>query len=264
MLDRLRRPGRAEQHTADRLSSAPDAPAGIDFYGAATVGATSVGELASTPAVLDDVLTLLATLEQDDYVDYVRDFVERGRAAAGAHWRYADITTVLAAAARLLRPRSYLEVGVRRGRSAAVVGAGAPDCDIVALDLWNEGYAGMANPGPDLVREQLQRVGYRGSARFVSGDSHVELPRLFAAEPSLSFDLITVDGDHSTRGARRDLEDVLPRLRIGGALVFDDISHRAHPRLAEVWERAVARERRYATWSYDDIGYGVAVAVRRW
>jgi len=263
MLDQLRRRRRAA-HTDARLSSATAVPPGIDFYGPAVVGAATIGELALAPAVLDDVLGLLGELEQDDYVDYVRRFVEAGRAAAGEHWRYADITTVLAAAARLLRPRSYVEIGVRRGRSAAVVAAGAPDCAVLAVDLWNEGYAGMENPGPEHVRAQLDRIGHRGSLRFVSGDSHIELPRLFAAEPELTFDLITVDGDHSTAGARRDLEDVLPRLRIGGALVFDDVSHSGHPGLAHVWRRTVARERRYATWEFDDVGYGVAVAVRRW
>ena len=210
------------------------------------------------------MLLHLAELEQDDYVDYVRRFVDTGRAAAGEHWRYADITTVLAAASRLLQPRSYLEIGVRRGRSAAVVAAAVPECSIVAIDMWNEGYAGMDNPGPDHVREQLERIGHRGPLRLVSGDSHVELPRLFAAEPGLTFDLITVDGDHSTRGARRDLEDVLPRLRIGGAVVFDDVSHRTHPDLAGVWDRIVRSDRRYANWMFDDVGYGVAVGVRRW
>ena len=264
MLENLRRRRRRTDHTEERLASAPPAPSGIDFYGPATVGASTIGELATHPSVLDEVLESLSALDQDDYVDYVRRFVAAGRTAAGTRWRYADITTVLAAATRLLSPRSYLEIGVRRGRSAAVVAAGAPECDIVAVDLWNEGYAGMENPGPSLVREQLGRVGHRASIRFVTGDSHVQLPRLFAAEPGLTFDLITVDGDHSTGGARRDIEDVLPRLRIGGALVFDDVSHHAHPDLARVWERSVARHRRYATWTFDDIGYGVAVAVRRW
>ena len=264
MLENLRRRARGAQHTADRVSSAPQAPSGVDFYGPAGVGAATIGELATRTDVLDDVLSLLGRLEQDDYVDYVRGFVERGRAAAGDAWRYADITTVLAAATRLLRPQAYLEIGVRRGRSAAVVAAGAPGCSVVAVDLWNEGYAGMANPGPEHVRAQLEHIGHTGTLRFVSGDSHVELPRLFEAEPDLTFDLITVDGDHSTRGARRDLEDVLPRLRLGGALVFDDISHRAHPALARVWHETVAARRRYATWTYDDVGYGVAVAIRRW
>jgi predicted O-methyltransferase YrrM len=264
MLDRLQPRRRGREHTAQRVSSAPPPPAGIDFYGAATVGASSIGALATTERVLDDVLGTLDALDSDDYVEYVRGFVAAGREAAPDSWRYADITTALAAAARLLWPQSYLEIGVRRGRSAAVVAAAAPECDIVAVDLWNEGYAGMENPGPELVREQLARVGHRGEVRFVSGDSHVELPKLFDSEPELAFDLITVDGDHSTRGARRDLEDVLPRLRIGGALVFDDVSHPAHPELARVWQRSVARHRRYATWEFDDIGYGVAVAVRRW
>jgi predicted O-methyltransferase YrrM len=90
------------------------------------------------------------------------------------------------------------------------------------------------------------------------------LPRLFSQRPDLTFDLITVDGDHSPRGAARDLQDVLPRLRIGGVLVFDDISHPQHPKLLEIWRRVVVAERRYSTWHFDDVGYGVAVAVRRW
>ena len=264
MLERLRAARQLSGHTSDRLASAPDPPAGIDFYGAAVIGSATIGELACDPAMLRETLDLVGRVADDDYVAHVRGFVDTARRAAGDAWRYADITTVLAAATRLLRPASYLEIGVRRGRSAAVVGAGAPACSIVAVDMWNEGYAGMDNPGPAHLRDVLARAGHRGEIRVISGDSHVELPRLFATEPGLTFDLITVDGDHSTRGARRDLEDVLPRLRIGGALVFDDVSHPAHPELARVWERTVASERRYATWAYDDVGYGVAVAVRRW
>lgn len=264
MLQRLRARRRADDHTPARLASAPAAPAGADFYGAATVGAETIGALATDLALLRETLALVSRVADDEYVAYVRSFVEHGRAAAGDAWRYADITTVLAAAARLLRPTAYLEIGVRRGRSAAVVAANAPDCSIVAVDMWNEGYAGMGNPGPDLVRRALAEAGHRGDLRFVTGDSHEELPPLFRADPELTFDLITVDGDHSTRGARRDLEDVLPRLRIGGALVFDDVSHARHPGLARVFDRSVRRDRRYATWTFDDVGYGVAVAVRRW
>ena len=264
MLDSIRRRSRAVSHTKRRVSGAPPTSGPIDFYGPAAVGASTIGELATDSSLVDETIDLVSRVADDDYARHVRAFAEAGRRAAGEAWRYADITTVLAASARLLRPLSYLEVGTRRGRSAAVVAANAPSCSIVAVDLWNEGYAGMENPGPNLVRSVLAGVGHRGELRFVSGDSHVELPRLFAAEPALSFDLITVDGDHSSRGARRDLEDVLPRLRIGGALVFDDVSHPAHPALASVWKRVVARDRRYATWSFDDIGYGVAVAVRRW
>ena len=71
------------------------------------------------------------------------------------------------------------------------------------------------------------------------------LPSLFRQRPELTFDLITVDGDHTPRGARRDILDVLPRLRIGGVLVFDDVRHPYHPKLGDVWRRAVDADPRY-------------------
>lgn len=250
--------------TSARLSSAPDTPTGIDYYGAAVVGADTIGERAVAPELVDAATVEAHELDPDAYTAHVAAFVSDGRARAGEWFRYADIVTVLAAAAELLRPESYLEIGVRRGRSMSVVARRAPACSILGIDLWNVGYAGIENPGPDHVRSRLNDVGHTGSVELVSGDSHDELPRLWRDRLGLTFDLITVDGDHSARGAARDLRDVLPRLRIGGALVFDDISHPAHPELASVWRRVVASERRYGTWTFDDVGYGVAVAVRRW
>lgn len=254
---------RQNSATDRRYSGARPSEDGADFYGAAIVGAATIGERALHPRLLDEVLADLEALAGDAYLDYVREFVREGRRRAGDAWRYADITTALAACAYLLRPLSYLELGVRRGRSMAVVARRAPDCRMLGIDLWTQDYAGMENPGPDHVRAELVRLGFLAELELITGDSHVELPRLFAAEPDLTFDLITVDGDHSESGAKRDLQDVLPRLRIGGALVFDDISHPAHPGLRDVWHKTVS-DRRYATWEFDDVGFGVAVAVRRW
>jgi predicted O-methyltransferase YrrM len=254
-----RRPDATER----RHSDAPTAPEGTDFYGPAVVGASTIGAAALAPDLLDEVLTDLAVLSTDAYLEYVAAFVADGRARAGAGWRYADITTVLAACATMLRPQSYLEIGVRRGRSMSVVAKRAPECHIVGIDLWEQGYAGIDNPGPEHVRAELARVGHQGNLELLSADSHVALPRLLAGADAPDFDLITVDGDHSDAGARQDLEHVLPRLRLGGAVVFDDISHPRHPGLRDVWRRAVA-DRRYATLEFDDVGYGVALAVRRW
>jgi predicted O-methyltransferase YrrM len=216
------------------------------------------------PELVDAVTMEVNNLDPDAYTAHVAAFVADGRARAAMTWRYADIVTVLAAAAELLQPESYLEVGVRRGRSMSVVARRAAGCAIVGIDLWNVGYAGIDNPGPEHVRSLLNGIGHTGSLELLSGDSHEVLPRLWREQPTLTFDLITVDGDHSHRGAVRDLRDVLPRLRVGGALVFDDISHPSHPYLASVWRNTVASDRRYSTWEYDDVGYGVAVAVRRW
>ena len=112
-----RRPDATER----RHSDAPTAPEGTDFYGPAVVGASTIGAAALAPDLLDEVLTDLAVLSTDAYLEYVAAFVADGRARAGAGWRYADITTVLAACATMLRPQSYLEIGVRRGRSMSVV-----------------------------------------------------------------------------------------------------------------------------------------------
>ena len=237
---------------------------GIDYYDGVVVGAGTIGDRACDPATATAAMAALEPLHEDDYLRYLRDYVQTGRRLGGERWRYADIVTVLFAAAELLQPASYLEIGVRRGRSMATVASRSPECSIVGIDMWVEEYAGMENPGPDFVRGELAHVGYAGEVEFVSGNSHEVLPRLFRERPELTFDLITVDGDHTRRGARRDLLDVMPRLRVGGVLVFDDVRHPAHPELHEVWERTVAAERRYATWRFDDVGYGVALAVRRW
>lgn len=256
----FRRPQRA---TLGRSSAAPAPPEqGVDFYGAALVGPGAIGELATDPGRTSAVTGEVLERDPDPYASYVAEFVSAGRAVEG--WCYADIITVLAAATELLRPQSYLEVGVRRGRSMCVVASRAKECAVIGVDYWNAGYAGIDNPGPEHVRTQVAGVGHTGSLELITGDSHDVLPRLFREQPELDFDLITVDGDHSPRGARRDLLDVLPRLRIGGAIVFDDIRHPSHPDLHSVWNRTVASHRRYATWSFDDVGYGVALAVRRW
>lgn len=250
-------PARAT-HAFDRAEDARG------YHGGPVLGASTLGELALSPALHDEAWAIVDRLEPDDNVSHVRDFVAEGRRLAGREWRYVDIASALAAATELLRPSSYLEVGVRRGRSMAIVAARAPKCLIIGVDMWQPNYAGMENPGPDHVRAELAKVGFAGDLELLTGDSHRVLPRLFSQRPDLTFDLITVDGDHSPRGAARDLRDVLPRLRIGGVLVFDDISHPHHPKLLEIWRRVVVAERRYSTWHFDDVGYGVAVAVRRW
>jgi predicted O-methyltransferase YrrM len=235
-----------------------------DFYGGAVVGATTIGARAVEPELVDRVTAEVQRRDSDAYVEHVARFVREGRARGGAEWRYADITTVLGAASELLSPTSYLEIGVRRGRSLCVVASRSPSCSVVGVDLWNAGYAQIENPGPEHVRAEAVAAGHVGKLELLSGDSHTVVPRLFRDRPEIDFDLITVDGDHSRRGAAEDLRTTLPRLRIGGALVFDDISHPLHPYLHGVWNRVVVHNRRYATWAFDDVGYGVAIAVRRW
>jgi predicted O-methyltransferase YrrM len=236
--------------------------AGNQWYAATVGGASTLAEYAVGGAVVREALACLARLSSDRYHDYVTRFYRTGLDRFGDRWRYADINTVLTGLAGVLQPAAYLEIGVRRGRSLAMLAAQAPACHIVACDLFVQDYAGMENPGPEFVRSELARVGFTGQLEFLVGDSHHLLPKYFRAHPDAFFDLITVDGDHSEAGAVADLQTVMPRVKIGGALIFDDVSNPAHPELKRVWAEATASRPDFSTYTFDEIGFGVGMAVR--
>ena len=122
----------------------------------------------------------------------------------------------------------------------------------------------MDNPGPSPVAAELDRIGNIGRRNFVDGNSHETLPARFAAHRDTCFDLITVDRDYSPDGATQDLTEVLPKTRLGGALVFDDVCHPTHPELSQIWQGMVIEDPRYSCWNSNDVGYGAAFAIRRW
>jgi predicted O-methyltransferase YrrM len=183
-----------------------------------------------------------------------------GREKFGRYWRYADLTTLLWAVATLTKPANYLEIGMHRGRSASIVGALCPACEIYGFDLWIPDYAGIESPGPDFVRTQLKAVGHGGNVTLTSGNSKTTVPAFLREHPDLYFDLINVDGDHGLVGAAHDLANVLPRLKIGGVVVFDDLC--MNQGLVRLWDRVVKRDSRYVTWEFTETGFGVALAVR--
>jgi predicted O-methyltransferase YrrM len=195
-------------------------------------------------------------------VEYVDRFYREGVKRFGRYWHYLDAINVLFTSAKTIRPVNYLEIGVRRGRSVCAVARACPEVNIHAFDMWMQGYAGMENPGPDFVRQELSRHGHRGRLEFVNGDSHQTLPKFFREHPGLALDMIMVDGDHTEEGAADDLAQVIPHLALGGILVMDDITHPAHPYLLDVWKKAVARHPGLATHEFTEGGYGVAFAIK--
>ena len=222
-----------------------------------------LARVAARPETLRGLMGALRKLTPDDYLEFMLGYYEQGQARFAGDWGYLDLLTVLYGAARLLQPRDYLEIGVRRGRSLAAVVAAAPGCAVAGFDLWMPDYAGMPNPGPDFVRQEIARIDPSCRLELVSGDSAQTVPAFVARDPGRTFDLITVDGDHSEAGARRDLEHVIPLLKRGGVLLLDDVAHPQHPELARVWHDVVATDARFAAADYRELGYGVAFAVRR-
>lgn len=210
-----------------------------------------------------EVREVMDRLSPDSFLDFVKNYYDAGLEQFGDDWRYADINTFLLGVTKLLQPENYLEIGVRRGRSVCMVASRAPDVRFVGFDMWIENYAGMENPGETLVRSELEKIGHRGEIEFHEGDSKVTVPAFFRSNPDLFFDMITVDGDHSVEGARTDLENVMPRLKAGGVLIFDDTCNQDHPGLNELWHSLVAGNPRFATHTFNDVGFGVGMAVRK-
>ena len=162
-----------------------------------------------------------------------------------------NVHVALRVIARVLRPRAYLEIGVRRGWSLAQVLSEAPACHAYLVDAWIPEYSGCANPGEAFVREELAKVApaHYGDVIFWCGNSHEILPGLLRG---LWFDLVLVDGDHTADGALQDLRDVMPHVRTGGVVVFDDVVDTADSpgecaTLREVWEQI---QREFTGWTY--------------
>jgi len=233
------------------------------WYPPVMVGAESVRARLFGRGYIDTAISLMRRLTPDVYTSFLLDYYADGLRRFGSTWFYADIVTVLLCLADLLEPRTYLEIGVRRGRSVAAVASIRSECKLVMFDMWVSNYAGMENPGPEFVRQELGRIGHRGPIMFVNGDSHETLPAYFRENPDATFDLVTVDGDHSPEGAASDLCDALPRLNVGGAVVFDDVCHPLHPELAPVWNQLVVSDARFSSMTYTDAGYGVGFAIRK-
>jgi len=205
-------------------------------------------------------------LSPDKWVEFVDKFYEKGLSSLENNWHYADIMTTLYGIAKTIKIKSYLEIGVRRGRSMAIVASQEKDCYLLGFDMWLDNYAGIkdANPGPEFVKQELEKVGFNGKLDLISGDSRTTVPKYFEDNPKQYFDLITVDGDHSSKGATIDLNNVIPRLKIGGLLVLDDIDNPSHMALKKVWNKIIKKSDRFFSCEYSSPGLGVGFAIKKY
>jgi len=157
--------------------------------------------------------------------------------------------------------KDYLEVGVQEGNSLRVVLAEAAALESVTLvDTWGGQYGGTARGSHHHIERLVSEVGFSGRVTFRDGNSHVILPQLIAE--GASFDLVTIDGDHSEAGGAQDLRDGWKLVRPGGWLVFDDITHPAHPYLKAVAERFIGEVQPAEVIWNTELPEG-AVAMRR-
>jgi MoaA/NifB/PqqE/SkfB family radical SAM enzyme/predicted O-methyltransferase YrrM/tetratricopeptide (TPR) repeat protein len=164
-------------------------------------------------------------------IQWMQEHMENGR----PFW---NIHVALAFLAERIKPKTYLEIGVRTGCSLVQVLNNATPELVVGLDIWDGMYADMPNT-VDYTQSQIAR--FQSSkcmavpVKLIQGNSHKALKQFIAA--GMKFDLITIDGDHSEAGAEEDLVDCEKLLAEQGAIVFDDIIHPSLSFLHDVTRR---------------------------
>jgi predicted O-methyltransferase YrrM len=239
-------------------------PKNANWYEPLLAGPGTFADAATSAETIRAVSSVVASLTPEPFAEFTLQFYQAGLERFGASWRYADVLTVLHAVCRRLTPLTYLEIGVRRGRSMSVVASAQPEATLLGFDMWIQNYVGQENPGPAFVEAELAKVGFRGRVELISGNSHVTVADYFRRHPDVFVDVATVDGDHTARGAAADLRTVIPRLKIGGVLVFDDICNVEHTYLRNVWHDEVADSPRFSSWSFEELGHGVAFAIKKY
>jgi len=134
--------------------------------------------------------------------------------------------TCLAVAAAATRPRKILEIGTFRGATALLLAANAPEATVYTLDL---------PPGADdadlpMTRVDREIVAVRKDRMMYEGTPEAQrIVQLWGDSASFDFDavgdgidLAFIDGAHSYEYVRNDTEKVLPRMRPGGVILWDD------------------------------------------
>ena len=189
-------------------------------------------------------------------VRMMREAIAAGRSFWNNHVAFAFL-------ADRLKPKTYLEVGVRVGASMVQVLTHAPIKVAAGVDLWSGEYAGLPNTkefSAAQLEHHRQATGGKYDLHLLQGNSHKVMKDLI--QNGCDFNLINVDGDHTDAGAMEDLEDALKLLTPRDAIWFDDIIHPSHRSLLDVIRAFAAKHPELTLLLNTRDDNGVAILLR--
>lgn len=153
--------------------------------------------------------------EQEDYLDrllpprdpLLREMEERAE-REDIPISDPEVGRLLAILARAAGARRILEIGAAIGYGAVWLARGAPEARVQSVDVDPERLAA--------ARQYLERAGLADRVELIEGKALEVIQRLDGP-----FDLVYVDAVKSEY--RRYLDLVLPKLRVGGMIVCDNL-----------------------------------------
>jgi hypothetical protein len=128
--------------------------------------------------------------------------------------------TVIEGMLAMVKPRLAIEIGRAEGGSLRRIAAHSDE--VVSFDMVDAPSELAALPNVNMM----------------TGDSHIQLPEELQrlADAGESVDFVLVDGDHTTAGARRDVEDLLNSPALGSTIILahDSLNEEVRQGLEEV------------------------------
>jgi predicted O-methyltransferase YrrM len=124
-----------------------------------------------------------------------------------------EVGRFLSIMARAAGSRLILEIGAAIGYGAICLARGAPEARVVSIDV-DPGRLAMA-------RHYVEKAELSSRVDLIEGDVFDVLHRLPGP-----FDLVYIDADKAQY--RRYLDQVLPRLRVGGVILVDNLLWSGH------------------------------------
>ena len=113
-----------------------------------------------------------------------------------------------------------VEIGAFKGKSTCFIaeGIGSKNCEFYTIDIWfNDG---MQEDRQDVFADFLKNIGpYKDKIKPLRGYSY-EVRKNWPN--SRKIDFLWIDGDHSCKGVKRDIQDWIPLVKKNGIICFHD------------------------------------------
>ena len=123
----------------------------------------------------------------------------------------------------ILKPKTYLEIGVHHGTSMSYLISSYGPIHCIGIDLFENTLAQYHKDNLSLenTNNNLQKNNsYESKIDLWKGNSTDK--ELISKIDNSSIDLLLIDGDHSYKGVKTDWNNYVTKVRTGGVIVLDD------------------------------------------